>query len=233
MAPPEPPPDPLWHFSLVCLLLVWHVPYIVSRHLKHTEPLGRYKDLGFSHVDPKSLSFHVDLSSRGSASLAVPPAIQWWLDHLHTGFHRGILYKTPGNCRGPTATLNTSLRLQSTCTLLLALSYMICMSCTSHSSTQNWRRAHKMTRLGTWSKVFPDRQRPCTVSCWRYTIFLVTGVHWMWSVVPHSGMKLGSQPTSLEHSWPGLAIWSLDNFLAQGRRPCPSRGRRWYSYPIQ
>ena len=39
--------------------------------------------------------------------------------------------------------------------------------------------------------------------------------------------------TSLEPSWPGLSMWGLDNFLAQGRHPCPCRGRRWYSPPFQ
>ena len=41
-----------------------------------------------------------------------------------------------------------------------------------------------------------------------------------------------SEPCALEPSWPHLAIWGLDYFLAQGRHPCPCRGRRWYSPPI-
>ena len=36
-------------------------------------------------------------SSRGSASLAIPPVIKkWWLGHLHIGFPRDILDKTFG-----------------------------------------------------------------------------------------------------------------------------------------
>ena len=32
-----------------------------------------------------------------------------------------------------------------------------------------------------------------------------------------------SQSLFLEPSWPGLAIWGLDEFLAQGQHPCPCR----------
>ena len=49
----------------------------------------------------------------------------------------------------PTFTLNCSLRLQPTRTLLLAFSYMLCMSRTSRSSMPSLGRAHQMARLGT------------------------------------------------------------------------------------
>ena len=38
-----------------------------------------------------------------------------------------------------------------------------------------------------------------------------------------------SQPHSPEPLWPGLAIWGLDIFLAQGRYPYLCWGRWWYS----
>ena len=82
----------------------------------------------------------------------------------------------------PTFTLNCSLGLHPTCTLLLAFSYMLCMSHTSYSSMTRLWRAHQMTIwVHNWMP-FPDRQRPCTVSCWWHKTFLVSGVQWIWSL---------------------------------------------------
>ena len=105
--------------------------------------------------------------SRGSASVVIPSAIQWWWPgHRHTGFPRDILCERASrivmSSKGlkqdpwwtPSFTLNSSLRLQPAHTLLLFFSYMLCMSRTSHSSTSNLWRAHQMTRLGTWSNAF-------------------------------------------------------------------------------
>ena len=75
---------------------------------------------------------------------------------------RGKASRTMMNSKGlkqepwwmPTFTLNSSLRLQPTCTLLLAFAYMLCMSRASHSSMPSLPRAHQMTRLGTRSNAF-------------------------------------------------------------------------------
>ena len=56
--------------------------------------------------------------------------------------------------RTPTFTLNTSPRLQPKYTLLLAFSYKLCMSSTSHSSMPSLRRAHQMTCHVTWWNAF-------------------------------------------------------------------------------
>ena len=53
-----------------------------------------------------------------------------------------------------TFTLNFLLGLHPARTLLLAFSYMLCMSCTRYSSALSSRRAHQMTRLGAWSDAF-------------------------------------------------------------------------------
>ena len=47
----------------------------------------------------------------------------------------------------PTFTLNSSLRLQSTRTLLLAFSYMFCMRRTGHSFIPSLQRAHQVKRI--------------------------------------------------------------------------------------
>ena len=93
---------------------------------------------------------------------------------------------------------------------------------------------------------FACRRMPYRVSCWRHRTFLVNGVQWIWyrwcctrawsqTACQQCALtvKGSSQPPSLEPSWPGLTIWGIDNSLAQGRCPCPCRGRRWYSPPIQ
>ena len=50
---------------------------VFVRLLKHIEPRPRYQDLGFAHVDPKSLSFHVGLPEDqllcNSCSMPTPP----------------------------------------------------------------------------------------------------------------------------------------------------------------
>ena len=81
---------------------------------------------------------------------------------------------------------------------------------------------------------------------WRHRTFLVTDGQWIWRlwccVQAWSQTEClrcilvvveCSQPPSLEPSWPGLAIWGLNKFFAQGRCPCPCKGTRWYSPPIQ
>ena len=122
--------------------------------------------------------------------------------------------------------------------LLLAFSYMFCVSRTTRQACEEPTRWH----IWVHNRMpFPDRQSPCTVSYWRNKTFTVIGEQWIWHlwccvqawnqtschwctlVVVES-----FQPPSLEPSWPGPAVWGLDKFLlTQGRHPCPCRGRRW------
>ena len=126
-------------------------------------------------------------------------------------------------------TLSPSLRLQPTQTLLVVFSYILCMSRTSHCSIASLRRGHQTTRPSSPPNSFLDQQRPYTVSCWWHGTFNVTGVkciwrqwccHQAWSQTACHRCTLvvirDSQPPSLDPSWPDLAIWGIDNFLAQG-----------------
>ena len=146
-----------------------------------------------------------------------------------TGFRMGILCENLGRgIQEPWWTVEGSgrslgeyplshLTLHSGCkptrTLLLASSYMLCISCTSHSSKPILRRAHQTTYLGTRSNAFSISTK--TMYSVLYKLYVI-GAHLM-------SQKDLSRPFSLETWWPGLAIWGLDNFLAQERR--------WYSPP--
>ena len=67
---------------------------------------------------------------------------------------------------------------------------------------------------------FPDRQRPCTLSCWRHINFHVTALQWVWRMWfciqewSHRGSLVvgSSQTPSPEPS----SNWDLGNFLVEG-----------------
>ena len=209
MAPPQASPYSLWPLSFICHQLVWPVQYTVytwswDHHRKwslyqrpwdtwrrrplldwkHIESWPKYQDLGFAHVDPKSLSFHVR-SYWGSTSLAVPPAIQiWWPGHQHSGFPMDILYKTLGR-RLPELWWIVRGSGMSLCEHWLS-QWTLHSSCNQHSlyfwhfhTCFVWAAPATPQHLHGWMP-FPHPQRPCTVSCWQHWTFLVTGVQWLW-----------------------------------------------------
>ena len=54
----QPPPQK----KIICAdAIETHATGFFARLLKHMEPWPKYQDLGFAHVDPESLSFHVCL----------------------------------------------------------------------------------------------------------------------------------------------------------------------------
>ena len=139
--------------------------------------------------------------------------------------------------------MNSSPRLQPTCTLPVAFSYMLCMSRTSHLSMPEPTRWHVWVNNGM---PLPHQHMSCTVTYWWQKTFLIAGKQWilhLWCCVQAwsqsachwfaSVVIKRSQPPILEHSWPGLAILGLNNFLVQARCPCSCRGRGWFSPPIK
>ena len=196
--------------------------------------------------------------SRGSASVVIPPAIQWWWpSHLHQCLPGDILYETPGRelpelcrtVRGSSKSLGEcslshctlhlgcnqhTLWLIHTCSVWATPATHQCLVCEEHTSWHAW--VHDLM-------LFEIRQRPCAVFYWRHKIFFVIGIQWIWrqwwcvqawnQTACHRCTLVvveSSQLPSLEPSWPGLPIWGLDNFLAR-QCPCPCIGRQWYSPP--
>ena len=165
MAPPQASPYPLWPLSLVWHQLVQLVQYTIYTWTWDTTAFL----VNLTKHPPQEMEF-MPMPLWHTAQMSLPNLWSSWSPgpgHLHTGFPRDILYEItwwglPGlrwNSRGVQAkawrTLNTSLRLQPKHTLLLAFSYKLCMSSTSHSSMPSLRRAHQMTCQGTWWNAFP------------------------------------------------------------------------------
>ena len=122
----------------------------------------------------------------------------------------------------PTFTLNSSRMLQPTHSLLLAFSYMLCMSCTSYSLMPSLRRVHQITRLGTRSNAFSRSTQAMYSVLLTSGNFFVTGVQWIWRLrccvqtwkqtACHQCALVvvgSSQPPSLEPLGSGLATCGL------------------------
>ena len=105
--------------------------------------------------------------------------------------------------RTPTFILNSLLRFAIN--MHSASGFHACSVWVAPATTQR-QVCEEPTRLHVWvhdPMPFPDWQRPCTMSCW----------------LAYNGYGIGSsQPHSPEPLWPGLTIWGLDIFLAQGPR---------------
>ena len=137
---------------------------------KHIKSLTRYQDLGLAQVDPKSLSFHVDVIN----DQLILQFLQWLIydgqvicikcfqghparnsweiasrNFIKQQGAQEVFWWTP------IFTLNSSTRLQLKHLLLLSTSYKLCMRCINHSSTPRLRRAHHITRLDTRANTFP------------------------------------------------------------------------------
>ena len=78
-----------------------------------------------------------------------------------------------------TFTLDSSHRSQPSHTLLLAFSYMLCIGVPA--TLQHWacEEPIRLHVLGNDRMPFPDKQRPCALSCWWHGIFLVYDVQWI------------------------------------------------------
>ena len=168
MAPPQASPYPLWPLSLVCHQLVQLVQYTIYTWTWDTTAFL----LNPTKNPPQEMEF-MPMPLGHTAQMSLPDLWSSWSPgpgHLHAGFPRDILYETPWwelpglrwNRRGVQAkSLGehplSHLTLHPGCnqnTMLLAFSYKLCMSSTSHSSMPSLQRAHQMTCYGTWWNAF-------------------------------------------------------------------------------
>ena len=136
----------------------------------------------------------------------------------------------------PTFTLNASLRLQPTHTLLRALSFPLCMNRNELNATL--RRAYLMARLGTQlnslsrstKAIYSVLLTVWNLSCnWR-AMSMVSGAAFRHEAKLHAidanfVRAVGSSQLPFLSTWcPGLVGWGLYNLLARGR--CPYFFRR-------
>ena len=158
-----------------------------------------YQDRGFPMLTQSPFLLPCK-TSRKSASPTVPPAIQRrWLYLLYicfpgtswVEFLTGGLPVPKWTVEGWDKSLEELPFLTQVTTNTISATAIIIHALYRHISHFPMSRAHQMMRLDSRpNALFPDRRRPCTVSCWQCETFLVAGVHNTGGVVSRHEAKL-------------------------------------------